>query len=167
MKNRYYYITAALLVSLFLYVFYRTEKTLINDIVIRTISYPTYALLKAKVTTVLPLNNLVVYSLPEGLWVFCITITSKPYFIPLKNRHFHCVYIPLLFSTGLELLQLLHITKGRFDFMDIWVSFVFWFIANFAFTYTFTKQNIFSSMNPKAVACLASYSIVYLSHVLD
>ena len=165
MKKEYLYIAVSLLVSLFIYLFYRTENTVVNELLISIISFDTYAAWKANVVHFIPINDTIVYSLPEGLWVFCITLTLKPYYVKLRNRRIDCVFIPLVFSIGLEILQLLHITNGRFDLMDIGVSIVFWSIGNFAFGNKAAKQNILASLNLKTVICVISYAIVYLSHV--
>ncbi len=165
MKKEYLYIAVSLLVSLFIYLFYRTEKTVVNEMLISIISFDTYVAWKANVVHFIPINDTIVYSLPEGLWVFCITLTSKPYYIKLRSRRIDCVFIPLVFSIGLEIMQLLHVTNGRFDLMDIGVSIVFWLIGNFAFNNQANKQNILASLNLKTVICVATYAIVYLSHV--
>jgi len=164
-KKEYLYIAVSLLLSLFIYLFYRTEKTVVNELLISIISFDTYAAWKANVVHFIPINDTIVYSLPEGSWVFCITLTSKPYYIQLKRGRIDCVFIPLVFSIGLEILQLLHVTNGRFDFIDIGVSIVFWLIGNFALRNKAPKQNILASLNLKTVICIASYAIVYLSHV--
>ena len=166
MRKRYYFITISLLVSLFIYLFYRTERTVVNDIAIRLFSFDRYSALKEAVPAFLPLNALMVYSLPEGLWVFCITLTSKPYYIQWRNLRLNCVFIPLIYCIALEVFQLLHVTNGRFDFADIWVSGLFWLVANFFFNYNGEKQNLLQPINLKRVACFASYGIVYLSHVI-
>ncbi len=166
MRKKYPYIIVSLLISLFIYLFYRTERTVVNEIVIHVISFETYALLKASVVRLLLLNDILIYSLPEGLWVFCITLTSKPYYVKLNNWRITCVLIPLIYSVGLEIFQLLHFTNGRFDFMDIWISILFWSIGNYAFNEKSETQNILMPLNSKTMVCLASYSIVYLSHVL-
>jgi hypothetical protein len=164
-KKEYLYIAVSLLISLFIYLFYRTEKTVVNEMLISIISFDTYAAWKANIVHLIPINDTIVYSLPEGLWVFCITLTSKPYYVKLRNRRIDCVFIPLVFSIGLEILQLLHITNGRFDLIDIGVSIVFWSIGNFTFGNKVAKQNILASLNLKTVICVISYAIVYLSHV--
>lgn len=165
MRKKYPYIVVSLLVSLFIYVFYRTDKTVVNEIIIRIISFDTYAVLKERVIRFLPLNNYVIYSLPEGLWIFCITVTSKPYYIKLMSWRINCVFIPLVYCIGLEICQLLHFTNGRFDVMDILISALFWLIGNYAFDDKPIKQNILSSINLDKITCIATYSIVYLSHV--
>lgn len=166
MRQLYSCIVASLLVSLFIYLFYRTEKTVINELIIRTVSFDTYTTLRTAVIRLLPLNELVIYSLPEGLWVFCITLTSKPYYIQPNNWRINGVVIPLIFCVGLEVLQLLHFTNGRFDYMDILVSVIFWFIAAYYFDDKQDKQNILTPLNGNRIACFISYGIVYLSHVM-
>jgi hypothetical protein len=165
-RKKYIFICAALLISLFIYLFYRTGRTVVNEIFIRMISLAAYTSLKAHIVKGLPLNNIVIYSLPEGLWVFCITLTSKSYFIRLNNWRVDCVFIPLISCIGLEILQLFHITNGRFDFMDIGASVVFWIAGNYIFNDGSEKQDIFTRPNPKMIVCLASYCIVYLAHVV-
>nr|WP_255476689.1 hypothetical protein [Mucilaginibacter sp. AK015] len=150
---------------MFIYLFYRADKTAVNEIVIRLISFETYINLKAYITAALPLNDTVVYSLPEGLWVFCITLTSKPYYITLINRRVNLVFMPLLICIVLEVFQLFHITNGRFDFMDIGVSVIFWILGNYVLKDGDEKQDIMTRPNLKMVICLASYGIVYLAHV--
>lgn len=165
MKQKYILIYLVLLFSLFIYLFYRTEKTVATNLFIRIVSPGTYAVLKARILTVLPLNNMIVYSLPEGLWVFCITLTSKPYYLSLKGRRINCVYMPLIFCFTLEFFQLFHITNGRFDFIDIAFCIVFWILGRFMFQDKAGRQNIFLSRDAQSAVCLASYCIVYLAHV--
>ena len=166
MRKKYIIIIVPLLVSLFIYLFYRTEKTVINDLVIQIISIKNYATLRDAVTQVLPLSKLVIYSLPGGLWVFCITLTSMPFYIAVNTRKIQCTFIPLIFSIGLEVLQLLRFTNGTFDLLDIAISILFWSLANYFFNHPVDKQNILKQVNGRSAFCFASYGIVYLSHVL-
>ena len=166
MRRKYILICVSLFFSLFIYLFYRTDRTVVNEIVIRMFSFETYTMLKSHIVKVLPFNNIVIYSLPEGLWVFCITLTSKPYYIRLNNWRVDCVFIPLIFCFCLEIFQLFHFTNGRFDFMDIGISAIFWLIGNCAFDDKSVKQNVLASLNSKSMVCFATYCIVYLSHVL-
>ena len=165
MRRDYIFIWISLLIGLFVYLFYRTDKTLVNQILIRVISLDTYRALKANIARALPLNDVIIYSLPEGLWVFCITLTSKPFYIRLNKRRFNCVFIPLIFCVGLELLQLFHITRGRFDFMDIGISVIFWILGNYVLRNKYEKKDIFTRPNSKTIIFLTSYAIVYLAHV--
>ena len=167
MKKNYYLVVASLLVSLAIYLFYRTDKTVVNEILIRTISFDNYVALRHAVSRFLPLNEFVIYSLPEGLWTFCITLTSRPYYIQRKSLRIDCVVVPLICCIGLEIAQLLHITKGRFDPMDIWATIFFWGIAAFAFGNKVNKQNLLTPINGRRMVCFISYGIVYLAHVLE
>jgi len=166
LKKHYWYIFFALMTSLFIYVFYRTDKTLVNQIIIQLISFKTYQSLKQTITANLPLNEYLIYSLPEGLWVFCITLTSKEFYFDLFKKRINCVFIPLLFVVSLELFQLFHITNGRFDFFDIGISLFFWFIAAKIIDTQQRLENLFHSLNYNSVFCLLSYCIIYLAHVI-
>lgn len=167
MKQKYILIYLLLLVSLFIYLFYRTEKTLVTSLFIRIVSPETYAELKTNILAALPLNNVLIYSLPEGLWVFCITLTSKPYYIKVYKLRIQCLYMPLIFCFSLEIFQLFNITNGRFDFMDLLFCLVFWALGRFLFRDKAGQYNLFSSRDVQSVVCLASYSIVYLAHVFN
>jgi hypothetical protein len=167
MKRQYVLIGVLLFISLWIYLFYRTERTVVNEILIFVISKATYTNLRASVTESLPLNDLVIYSLPEGLWIFCITLTSKPYYISLNKFRLDCMYVPLILCFSLEVLQLLHVTKGRFDFMDICVFVLFWFSGSYCLTQRHEKRHILSNWSSNNIVCLLSYAIVYLAHVLN
>ncbi len=165
MRKSYYLVIISLLISLFIYLFYRTEKTVITDLFISLISAENYFGLKNSITTALPLNELIIYSLPEGLWIFCITITSKNLFLKLGNHEINLIFLPLIFCIGLELFQLLRITNGRFDFLDILISVLFWAVANYLLSIKTSKQNIFKPFTTRSLVCVLSYVIVYLAHV--
>lgn len=159
-------IVLSLLISLFIYLFFRTEKTVINQIFISLFSKGSYHSLKASIHQVLPLQPALVYSLPEGLWVFCITITSRFFYISLGRTRLNLAFAPLVVAVGLELCQLLQITNGRFDFMDIAFSFLFW-LAAYMFTDTYGKEeNLYTRMTLDSLSCVFCYSIVYLAHVI-
>lgn len=165
MKKNYCFIVLSLLFSLFIYLFYRTEKTVINEVFISIISFDKFVALRKGITNILPLKEHIIYSLPEGLWVFCITLTSKYLFFKVGNREINLLYAPLIFTIGLELVQLLHLTNGRFDFWDIGFSILFWTIANYLIEYKSITQNILKPFTIKSFVCLLSYVIVYLAHV--
>jgi hypothetical protein len=166
LKKHYWYIFFALIISLFIYVFYRTDKTLINQVVIHLTSFKTYNGLKSSINAALPLNKYIIYSLPEGLWVFCITLTSKEFYFNLYQKRINCVFIPLVFAIGLELMQLFHLTNGRFDFFDICISLLFWFIAAKIIDTKQNFENLFHSLNRNNIICISSYAIVYFAHVI-
>jgi hypothetical protein len=159
-------IAAALFVCLFVYVFYRTEKTLINQLIIMVFSRERYSDLKTTVTSAMRLNDWLIYSLPEGLWVFCITLTSSPFYVEVQKRKWRLVVVPILLALIMEVFQLLHFSNGRFDLADINFAAGFWLIALFCSRANTHREPLFKSFNSKTIGCIASYSIVYLAHVL-
>lgn len=165
MKNKYLIISLSLLACLFIYLFYRTEKTVITQLFISLVTFSEFSEMRRTITAALPLNKFIIYSLPEGLWVFCISLTSQSLFVKIRAREFNLFFIPLLISIGLELLQLSGIARGRFDVMDIGVSVFFWAIAMYALGDKPSRQNILEPFTKRSFICAASYGIVYLAHV--
>jgi hypothetical protein len=158
-------LAVSLFLSLFIYVFFRTEKTLVNQVIVSLFTREDYYAIKNSVTTVLPLPGYLVYSLPEGLWVFCITLTSSFFYLRVRNRTWSLVYVPILMALLMEVFQLLHFTNGRFDWMDILFSVGFWLLALLRTSTNLGKEPLFQSFNSKSICCIVSYSIVYLAHV--
>lgn len=163
-EKKYLFISIALLVSLFIYIFYRTDKTVITGICISIVSFDNFIEMRNNIRAFLPLREHMIYSLPEGLWVFSITLTSKHLFLDI-GRKIDLVFIPLVFSIGLELFQLFNFVKGQFDFWDIGISIVFWTIANYLIKTEDTKQNILKPFTTKSFICVLSYLIVFFAHV--
>lgn len=157
-------IVVSLLISLYIYVFYRTSKTLINKVIIELFSYEEYIALKSKIMMALPLNDHIVFSLPEGLWIYCITILSGPFCLIIRKRKYNLVFVPFITAVIMELFQLFHIANGRFDWMDILFSLFFWLLA-FYQTKAMVKQKFFKRLDAKSIWCICCYSIVYLAHV--
>ena len=165
MKKKYTLIITSLLFSLFIYLFYRTEKTLVNKLLISIISLESFTELKNLIVNAFPLHEYIVYSLPEGLWVFCITLTSKKFFVKVYNQKISLLFIPLIFYIGLEVFQLFNITNGTFDFWDIGVSILFWTLANYISSEKKSHINIIPAFKIDSLLCVFSYLIVYLAHV--
>lgn len=158
-------LAVSLFVSLFIYVFYRTEKTLINQLFIWLFHQETYTFFKTRITHSLRLPDFVIYSLPEGLWVFCITITSKSFYVVVQKRKWDLIFVPILIALLMEIFQLLHLTNGRFDWMDIILSTGFWLLALLCTRTNISKEPLFRSVNTPTISCIVSYAIVYLAHV--
>lgn len=168
MKKQYFQyilIFCSLAISLFIYIFFRTEKTVINTVFSTLISLDNYVSLKQFITAHLSLPSFVIYSLPEGLWVFAITLTSKNLFLKIGGAVFNGIYFPLFFAVGLEFLQLFGITNGRFDYWDILVAVLFWALARYGIQALGPKQNILAPFQTRGVFCVFTYAIVYLAHV--
>ena len=165
MIKKYCLIILSLLICLFIYLFYRTEKTLINQVFISIVSFDEFMALRQRITCTMPLHEHIIYSFPEGLWVFSITLTSKSLFVKIGGRKIDMIYVPPIFFIGLELLQLLHFTNGRFDFWDIGFSILFWVMAVYLIKDKSPRQNFLHPFTIQSIICLLSYLIVYLAHV--
>ena len=155
----------SLLCCLFIYVFYRTEKTLVNQFVIAIMSPDHYFSLKHAVNQVIPLNDYFVYCLPEGLWVYCITLISGYFYIDYGKLRLSLVPLPLLLAGIMELFQLFHLSKGRFDWIDLFFVAGFWLAGLFSISPDVEKQPLFKRFYSGSVLCVASYLIVFLAHV--
>lgn len=164
MKKYIPILSLSLLICLFIYVFYRTEKTLVNQTVIFLFSHKRYSLLKDNIQSLFPLSEWIVYSLPEGLWIFCITILSGPFYIKLRRNRINLVFIPLVVAVFMEIAQLLHILNGYFDWMDILLASGFWRVA-YHLTKNAGKEPVFRHYDTKRFCCMFCYCIVYLAHV--
>ncbi len=165
MKKYNFYILFPLFISLFIYLFYRTERTVVNDLFISIFSFNTYSSLKDQITSILPLQEYIIYSLPEGLWIFSITLTSKDLYIPIANKKLSGAYIPIAFAVCLEWFQLIGLRPGTFDFLDITSAFLFWITAYILVPSPYQKMNILNRFNIRTKSFIFSYSIVFLAHV--
>lgn len=165
MRKQHWYIAAALLVSLFIYLFYRTGHTLVNEIAAYLLTPPRYAHWRELVIAALPLPDIIVYSLPEGLWVFSITLTSRHLYLRMGAKRMHAVLVPLLFAGGLEVLQWLHVTNGRFDWLDLLATAGGWLAGYLLVPCQEEQVLLFDAGKLRRRLCIASYAIVYLAHV--
>jgi hypothetical protein len=64
------------------------------------------------------------------------------------------------------MLQLIHVTNGRFDMMDICVFVPFWLLGRYGLINSAEKRHLLTTANSKTLICFISYGIVYLAHVL-
>jgi len=136
----------------------------VNNLLISIISLENYTNLRHSITSNIALPDFIIYSLPEGLWVFSVTLISKDLFLKIGRVTILLLYVPLLFSIGLEFLQYFHVTNGRFDFWDILVSVFFWFIASYLVSHENKKKDILHPFSIHSSLCVLSYLIVYLSY---
>lgn len=158
-------IAAALSVSLFIYVFYRSEKTVVNEFIILLLSFDSYLSIKTGIMDALPLPKSIVYSLPGGLWVFCVTLLSQNFYFRIWSHKISLTFVPILFVIGLELCQLAHLTNGRFDFLDLIFYVLFWALAYYFSRANESQQDIVSPFTLDGFICVACFLSVYLAHV--
>lgn len=158
-------IALSLLFSLFVYLFYRSEQTVVNEIFQFVFSGEVYFNLKASISENIVLPNFLVFSLPEGLWVLAVTLASKNIYFGKQKHLIHVAILPIIISLTLELFQLIHVTNGTFDWLDIASAISFWSLGYFLLPSPSKNQRLFFKMNVNSVICLASYMVLYLSHV--
>lgn len=165
MKRTYSLIAMALSVSLFIYLFYRSRKTVVNELIATLLSPDAYAEIRSSVAGAIPLHDLIQFSLPGGLWVFCMTILSKDFYLKIREQKIRMVAVPVLFALGLEFFQLLHLTNGTFDLWDIGFYLLFWLLAYVGFPSRDSQQEILYPFTRKGLICLGCFFSVYLAHV--
>lgn len=163
--KRTYSVAIALGVSLFIYAFYRSEKTVVNGLITFFLSAETYTAIKSSIVSAIPLGDLVVFSIPGGLWVFCATTLSQGFYVRLKGLNIQVALVPIAFATGLEFCQLIHLTNGRFDVLDIAAYAFFWSLSCYFFESPATPQKKLSPFTLPGFICLACILSVYLAHV--
>lgn len=163
--KKVYSVSIALGISLFIYAFYRSEKTLVNSIIIMCLSIDTYTAMKSFVVQAIPLDELIVFSIPGGLWVFCATAVSEGFYVRVRNRRIQVAIVPVVFAIGLEFCQLIHLTNGQFDLLDIAAYLFFWSLAAFIFESHETQQKKLSPFTLPGFICVACILSVYLAHV--
>jgi hypothetical protein len=109
----------------------------------------------------LKLPNFIIYSLPEGLWVFAVTIISENLTIRFKKIQISIIYMPLVVAYFIELIQYLSWSKGTFDWLDVMVIMSFWTLG-----YIYVKNNDTSkTIKPKLIYVLFTYIIIVFSYV--
>jgi hypothetical protein len=113
----------------------------------------------------MPLPESIIFSLPGGLWIFCVTALSQDFYMKIGNHKMQVVLVPVLFAIGLEFCQLIHLTNGRFDFWDIVFYLLFWLLAYYSFQSQRSQQNLLSPFTLHGFICLACFLSVYLAHV--
>lgn len=88
-----------------------------------------FIFIKNTIIDVLPLHDILVYNVPEGLWVFSISLLASNLFININKFRLPLIYLPLLFIPFAELLQWLNITDGTYDNLDMLIPSGFWLLA--------------------------------------
>ena len=167
MKLKYFIIALALLLSLFVYLFFRTEQTVVNHLLIQLFGGEPFYQSRLWVTSRVTLSNFQMYSLPEALWILSITLLSKRYVICLGKRQIALWYFPIILAFGFEFFQWMHWSKGSADLNDLWGALLFWVLGMMVFPEREPKISLFQSFNIHALLCTGAYAVVYLAHVIN
>lgn len=166
MKKNWFLALALLFGSLIIYLFYRTEETVVNTLAAWLLGQGRFEGLRALFRLHLPLSSFAVYSLPEMLWTAAFTLLSGPLYVRIFRKTLFCYWIPLFVSVGLELLQLLPRFPGRFDRADLLGAVLAWAaVVAFSRKKTHPAQNLFERPDAQRFAFLGCYAIMYLAHV--
>lgn len=151
MKKYHVYIILPLFASLIIYVFFRSEHIIINQLISKFYPRPHYFKLH--------MSNFMVYNLPGGLWVFSATLISKNLYI----KNFNLAFLPLIFSFYIEIIQYFHLTRGTFDCWDLIVAFIGFIAAYYLVFCPYKKEFLFHKFNFRTILFSLSYLIVLLS----
>lgn len=153
----------ALAFSLFVYLFYRSSATVAPLVCAHLLGHERFAAMRKAVRAAVALDDFAVYSLPEGLWILCLTLASTGLSFSVKKRRIPLALLPPVYAVGLEFAQRWGLIRGRFDPVDIAVSLSFW-IAGVLFHPRVATQD---SLKPdrRGLVLVVCWSIVYFAHV--
>lgn len=130
-KVLFYTITVflPLIVALVIYVLYRPDSTLVNQLFIGLFSTETLDSFRSLFSNKGVIKPYVIYSFPNALWIFSTTILSVKHSIHIFKWVLPLSITPVLYCLLLEMCQLLHLTNGTFDLIDVLTSIIFWALA--------------------------------------
>ena len=153
--------------ALYIYVFYRTNKTVVNQLMAWIFPPEKFAAVRQNISQSMPLPKWVVFTLPEALWVFCATLLSKNLFFTIKKYPVKCLYLPIFFAFLWEVLQLTGITNGYFDYADLLGCTLAFLLAKFFLRLPYAPLHLIKHFSPQAIFFFAIFVVVYLSHVVS
>lgn len=155
----------ALLVSAFIYLFYRTNFTAINQLFAFVFGDIFYLDLKSELQANLKLPSQIIYSLPGALWVWVISIASRDVFILLKGRRVSLVFLPIIVAIGFELFQYFNLINGHFDWWDIIYAVAFWLLSFVSFNKQKRSLDESHSTIYNILVFAGTYLLVFFAHV--
>lgn len=154
-----------LLIALMIYLIWRSESVLLNHLIGSLFSAQDFREWRATISSRLPLNDLIIYSLPGGLWVFVSTVAFKDFFVVIKKYIINLMFLPLVIAIVLEVTQLIHLTNGVFDGWDILLELIFWVASLLVCPATEIKEEFFKSeQSSKKIWAIFTILILYLAH---
>lgn len=164
MKRYHISIITPLLLSLFIYLFYRIDETNVNLLINYFFDW-NFIESKHMLHTILPIPDFIIYNIPEGLWVFSISLLGAKLYLPVKNFRIHLIFIPIVFAITLEIMQALHITNGTFDVLDLLVSTLAWGLAYLYYQWPISQLKELQYTSTRMCAFLFVFACVYLSDI--
>ena len=164
-KINYSAVFLFLLVCLFIYTFYRPEGTLINILLADMFPSDSWLNTKQLIRSVLPLNEILIYSLPGGLWVFSSTVLARKLQVHFFSKRINLEWLPLCFALWLEFWQYFGVIQGRFDIIDVLMVVVFSSFALVAYKPMQFQQQLLFSFSKRTVAFTTVFICVFMGHV--
>ncbi len=154
-----------LLIALMIYLIWRSESVLVNFLMGSLFSPEDFRDWRATISSRLPLNDLIIYSLPGGLWVFVSTVAFKDFFVVIRKNIINLMFLPLVMAIVLEVTQLIHLTNGVFDGWDVLLELIFWVASLLVCPATEIKEDFLKSeQSSKKIWAIFSLLILYLAH---
>ncbi len=165
--KKYAAMVAALSISAFIYLFYRTNQTVINQLFAIVFGVDVYLFLKSFFHANLKLPAQIIYSLPGALWVWVVSISSRDVFIEFKGAKISLVILPLIVALGFELFQYFHWINGHFDWWDVVYSTTFWLFSFISLNKQKRTSNDKHAKFYYNLIFAGSYLIVFFAHVMN
>ncbi len=148
-----------------IYLIWRSESVLVNFLMGSLFSPEDFRDWRATISSRLPLNDLIIYSLPGGLWVFVSTVAFKDFFVVIRKNIINLMFLPLVMAIVLEVTQLIHLTNGVFDGWDVLLELIFWVASLLVCPATEIKEDFLKSeQSSKKIWAIFSLLILYLAH---
>lgn len=129
MRNKWIYIGFSMLLALFIYSFFRSENTIINQLWLSL--FPDNYLYLRGVFGQYDVPDFVRFNLPGVLWMIGALLLCAKYTITIRKLRFKLMFLPLLVCVIIEVVQWVGITDGTFDMMDV-VSYLLGFVVVYA-----------------------------------
>lgn len=164
MKRYHISIVIPLLLSLFIYLFYRIDETNVNLLLSYFFDLG-FTESKHTLKSILPIPEFIIYNLPEGLWVFSISLLGANLFIRIKKIRIHLIFLPITFAIALEIFQGMHITNGTFDILDVLISTIAWLLAYLYYEWPINQLKELQYTSTRMYAFLFVFACVYLSDI--
>ncbi len=147
-----------------IYIIFRTEQTLINQIFQYIFSKEALDNLRQSIQNYIYLPAIVIYSVPEACWIASLTLLGENRYIKVCKIKVYVKYVPLLLILWFEAMQFFHLLHGTFDWYDILLSAVAWAMSYLSISRS-EKQNIFTWDRLSFWSLIFVYSVVILAHV--
>ncbi len=148
-----------------IYLIWRSESVLVNFLMGSLFSPEDFRDWRATISSRLPLNDFIIYSLPGGLWVFVSTAAFKDFFVVIRKNIINLMFLPLVIAIVLEVTQLIHLTNGVFDGWDVLLELIFWVASLLVCPATEIKEDFLKSeQSSKKIWAIFSLLILYLAH---